>query len=86
MPIALVGLFDPEHKHDENAREIRNYLEAIARTGQMDFFSEPQQELGRAPVSLGPPRRFDFENAFEEPILSDDIAHDRVCSRWGIND
>ena len=86
MPIALVGLFDPEHKHDEKARDIRTYLEGIAQTGQMDFFSEPEQELRRAPLDLGAQRRFDFQNAFQEPILSEDIAHDRPCLRWGIND
>jgi len=86
MPIALVGLFDPEYKHQQTAHVVREYLETIARTGQMDFFSEPEPESGRAPIDLGPQRRFDFENAFEEPILSEDITQDRVCSRWGIND
>jgi len=86
MPIALVGLFDPEYKHQQTAHVVREYLETIARTGQMDFFSEPERESGRAPIDLGPQRRFDFENAFEEPILSEDITQDRVCSRWGIND
>jgi hypothetical protein len=52
----------------------------------MDFFSEPEQELRQAKVELGPQRRFDFPNAFEEPILSEDMPQDRVCSRWGIND
>ena len=86
MPIALVGLFDPECKHDETARAIREYLKTIARTGQMDFFSEPDPEPERATINLGPQRRFDFKNTFEEPILSEEMTQDRVCSRWGIND
>ena len=85
-PIALVALFDPEYKHEETARQIRHYLEEIASSGQMDFFCEAEQEPKPAVISLGSQQRFDFQNGFEEPLLTDDIAHDRVCSRWGIND
>ncbi len=85
-PMALVALFDPEYKDSEMAHEIRHYLEEIARTGQMDFFSEPERETARGPLNPGAQTRFDFDNTFAQPILTDETPHDRAFSRWGIND
>jgi hypothetical protein len=85
-PIALVALFDPDQKHSETALTTRHYLEQMARLGQMDFFSEPEKEFVRQPVELAQERRFDFDNAFEEGILTQEVTHEKVFPRWGIND
>ena len=85
-PIALVALFDPEHKNSETAQTIRHYLEEISKTGQMDFFSESEPQLGKAIIDLGAQRRFDFDNAFQESILTEETSNDPVFPRWGIND
>ena len=85
----LLELYRRHLKSDERALMIRHYLEEVARSGQMDFFSESgpiSRESVPEPVILGQQRRFDFENGFEQPMLTDDTAQDRLCSRWGIND
>src|SRR5258706_3363135 len=39
-PIGLVALFDPDQRNCETTLDTRRYLETIARSGQMDSFSE----------------------------------------------
>ena len=85
-PIALVALFDPEHKHSETAQNIRHYLEQISKTGQMDFFSESESHLDERLVDLGTQRRFDFDDSFQESILTQEAPADTTFPRWGIND
>jgi hypothetical protein len=83
-PVALVALFDPKFKNSECAREIKQYLEEVSSSGQMDFFCEPATEKEEeSSVELPPQRRFDFGH-FEESLLSDE-SHSGV-PRWGIND
>jgi len=85
-PIALVVLFNAGHKHSETALATRHYLEEVARNGQMDFFSEPEKEFVREPIDLRSQRRFDFDNAFGDRILTEGMAEEKVFPRWGIND
>lgn len=82
-PVALVALFDPRFKHSASAMEIRNYLEEISSSGQMDFFCEPKDEKSEEPVEFMPQRRFDFE-PFEQSLLMDEARS--TFPRWGIND
>src|ERR1043166_9215448 len=85
-PIALVALFDPEHKHSETAPNLRHYLEQISKNGQMDFFSESESPLDEHLVDSGSQRRFDFDNSFQESILTQEPPADTTFPRWGIND
>jgi len=79
-------LFNAGHKHSETALATRHYLEEVARNGQMDFFSEPEKEFVREPIDLRSQRRFDFDNAFGDRILTEGMAEEKVFPRWGIND
>jgi len=85
-PLALVALFDPEFKDSETAQSLRRYLENISRSAQMDFFAEPEQQLGKGIMGLDTPPRFDFEDGFQETILTEDKQDDTFFPRWGIND
>ena len=85
-PIGLVALFDPDQRSCETALDTRRYLESIARTGRMDFFSEPH-EGERESGSDGPEgtQRFDFKGGFGGPFLAGEIRGQSI-PRWGIND
>jgi hypothetical protein len=83
-PIALVALFDPENKHSEAATATRQYLQEMARFGQMDFFTEPEEEVAEA-AEISPQQRFHFEDGVGGDS-SVEIAEGRVAPRWGIND
>ena len=85
-PIALVGLFDPQFKSAASALEIRHYLEEVSRSGQMDFFCEPEAQRhddAHRAIDVTAQRRFDFE-PFEESLLADNRPSG--LPRWGIND
>jgi len=82
-PIGLVALFDPEQRNSETALETRRYLESVATTGRMDFFSEPKAERGSE--ELEGARRFDFQSGFSGKFGTTD-SHGESIPRWGIND
>ena len=85
-PLALVALFHPEFKDSDTAQSLRHYLQQISTIGKMDFFSEPEQQLGNGAIDLGIERRFDFDDAFHETILTEEKPNDTFFPRWGIND
>jgi hypothetical protein len=84
-PIALVALFDPENKHSEPAIATRRYLQEVAHFGQMDFFTEPEQEVTAEAAELASQQRFDFEDGFGG-VSAEEIGEWRTTPRWGIND
>jgi hypothetical protein len=83
-PIGLVALFDPEQRNSETAIETRRYLEAIAQTGRMDFFTEPKDAESGSEEPEGT-RRFDFRRGLFGQFGASDI-HGESNPRWGIND
>ena len=85
-PLALVALFHPEFKDSETAQSLRRYLQQISTIGKMDFFSEPEPQLGNGSIDLGSQRRFDFDDAFHETILTEEKPNNTFFPRWGIND
>jgi len=85
--IAIVALFDRPQDHLFQTREIRDYLAAVARRGHIEFFSQPDDELG----IMNTTEQF----ALVRGLKRDDKASGRLAAaahrdhsfpRWGINE
>jgi hypothetical protein len=83
-PIGLVALFDPDRRNSRTALDTRRYLESIAQTGRMDFFSEPKETENGLEEPEGT-QRFNFHSGFSGQFGANDI-HGESIPRWGIND
>jgi hypothetical protein len=76
--IALVGLFNQDESLDNPARD---YLERIARRGNMEFFSQPGFWPGRSRTSGAWDRN---DKTFS--VLAGVMEQSKDVSHWGINE
>jgi hypothetical protein len=82
--LALVALFDAE---SNQAQPVRDYLAAVAKQGQMEFFAQPDSSPGKnaAPESLSYPLgKRDSNRTFS--TLAGAMQCGPDFPRWGINE
>ena len=85
--IALVALFDSPAVDRSQADAIRDYLAAVAKRGQMEFFAQPydwpirRKEEPRIPLHHTSPLDEDALST-----LSGMVQQDLSFPRWGINE
>jgi hypothetical protein len=84
-PMALVALFTGPAGHFKETAEVRDYLEGVAKRGQLEFFAQPDEWPGKKSAesflfnrSLGAGRALS--------TLAGVVERDVSYPRWGINE
>ena len=85
-PIALVALFDRRSDDLDQARASLEYLQAVAKRGQMEFFVQPDPSAGRNQLSEHNASDRGFASDRTLSALAGVMQRDAGSPRWGINE
>ena len=85
--IALVALFDSPPMDPQQTDSIRDYIAAVARRGQMEFFAQPYDgHIGNKPALRMPFRESSPLDEEALSTISGVMQQDLSFPRWGINE
>ncbi len=83
-PMALVALFDRPTEQPTRTRQVRDYLAALARKGNMEFFAQPDEYPGRR-LTSAPVLSADKRNSDTLSTLAGVFQRDLPHSRWDVS-